>query len=113
MLETNNMIETMIKVAAAYGHFIISIIFLVAAGILLYRIKSVATALFFGGMLLSVAMSFAMTTIITFQWEESATLTYQSIQKLSLIGGFGSFVQAIGFLIFVIELPALLKTENP
>ena len=112
MLETGDVIATMIKVIGAYGHFIISFIFLVAAGILLYRIKSVATVLFFAGLLLSVAMSFTMTTIITFQWSESTTLMYETIQKLSLIGGFGSLVQAIGFLIFVIELPALLKTEK-
>ncbi|HOY70444.1 MAG TPA: hypothetical protein PL131_07490 [Methylotenera sp.] len=112
MLETGNVIASMIQVVAAYGHFIISLIFLTAAGILLYRIKSVATALFFAGLLLSVAMSFTMTTMITFHLGDSATPMYENIQKLSLIGGVGSLLQAVGFLIFVIELPALLKTEK-
>lgn len=113
MLETGHVIATIVKVAAAFGHFAISFIFLVAAGMLLYRIKSVATGMIFAGFLLSFVMSFAMTSMVTFQWGESATSTYETIQKLSLIGGVGSLVQAIGFLIFVIELPALLKSDKP
>ncbi|MGB4811492.1 MAG: hypothetical protein WBP13_03290 [Methylophilaceae bacterium] len=99
----------LLKLVLAYGHYLPSFIFLLAAGILFFRMKNWTTGLIFGGLLVGVAASLVSTTIIQFRLFDSIAELEPALAKLGAVAIFGYLVQAVSFLIFVVGLPNPLE----
>jgi hypothetical protein len=103
-MEINTLINMGSKILVTYGSILMSLIFLFAAGILWFRIKSVPTGLFFFGLLTTTLVSIGVRLIIEWRLFDTATEIQAVIMKLSVIGAIAFFVQTIGFLLYVFTI---------
>lgn len=85
----------------AYGYYAISLIPVISSGILFFRTKTKATAMFFFGLLFSLGLAYLSTAI----WLPES---WSGI--IMALVGLASFVSSIGFLLYALSLPKLLKT---
>lgn len=90
-----------------------SVIFLVAAGALFFRQRSVSAGLFFGGSL-AASIAHIVNTVGVFYLSrnyEAQTFT-NFMMIISAVSFFALLAQAVGLLIFALELPKK-QTESP
>lgn len=95
------------KVLVSYGQVMLGFLFLFAAGMLFIRTKSVATGVFFGGLLITTLISLVIRMMVEFQSYDSPIALQEKFQMLSTVSFIAMAIQVTGFLVYVLSLPKL------
>ena len=89
----------------AYGYYALSLIPIISSGILFFRTKTKATAMFFFGLLFGLGIFPVWMYLST-----KIGLPQSGYGIIMVLVGLASFVSSIGFLLYALSLPKLSKT---